>query len=128
MGGKSARTKGHSFERAIAIKIREIDKTARRNVSECQQASVDILTDLPLAIQCKALNNWSKSPTNIYAQAAEGRLHEEDIPVGIVKIDNRQPILCFIALEHFLEWVKIIYGKKEETKTTCSCHTHKPQC
>lgn len=120
--------KGKAYERFIAIKLREIDPTAKRNMSEPQEASVDIITKLPLAIQCKALRSWSKSPTNIYAQAAAGRLNENDIPVGIVKIDNRNPHLCFMALEHFLEWVKIIYGEKKETTQTDSHHADKSQC
>jgi hypothetical protein len=112
MGGKAARTKGSSFERFIATEIRSIDPHARRNVSETQQASVDITTCLPLAIQCKALKNWSLSPHAIYAQAASGAVRSTDVPVGIVKIDKRQPKLVLIALEHFLELINALYGKE----------------
>ena len=117
MGGKAARTKGHSFERFIAIQLRNIDKNARRNVQETQQASVDILTCLPLAIQCKALKRWSLTPHAVYHQAAKGSLHKDDVPVGVIKIDNRQPVLCFLALEHFIALMEALYGEEAKNST-----------
>lgn len=112
MGGKAARLKGHNWERFIAAEIRNIDPHAKRNVSETQFASVDITTCLPLAIQCKALKTWSMSPHAIYAQAASGAVRKTDVPVGVVKIDKRQPKLVFLALEHFLELINALYGEE----------------
>jgi flavin reductase (DIM6/NTAB) family NADH-FMN oxidoreductase RutF len=109
----NVRNKGASHERSIAIALRGIDKTALRNVSECQTASVDIITKLPLAIQCKALKRWSITPHNIYEQACEGSLHKDDVPVGIVKINKRQPQLAFMALDHFIMLLEKLYGKDE---------------
>jgi hypothetical protein len=115
MGGSHSRTKGHSFERLIAIKLREtgLDPNARRNVQETQVASVDILTDLPLAIQCKCIANWSVSPHSVWNQANEGKLHPNDMPLGIVKITRKEPTLCIVSLDHMLEMLKKIYGTKE---------------
>lgn len=114
----NVRAKGASFERFIAIELRKIDHTARRNMAESQIASVDILTRLPLAIQCKALKNWGITPHNIYEQACEGSLHNGDVPVGIVKINKRQPVLCFLALEHFLSLMEALYGV-QDTNSNC---------
>ena len=117
MGGKAARTKGHSFERFIAIELRKIDPTAMRNVAETQQASVDINTRLPLAIQCKALKRWSLTPHSIYAQACDGARKPTDVPITIVKIDNKSPQLVTMALEHFLQLMEAMYG--ETARSDC---------
>lgn len=127
MGGKASRVKGHTWERSVAIKLRErLDPHARRNVSETQEGTVDIETSLPLGIQCKALKSWALSPTAIYAQAAIGtkKLNDrrkpgepEKIPVGIVKINRKSPSLVLIALDHFLDLLEVVYGKKEITHT-----------
>lgn len=102
MGGKSARTKGHSFEREISRRLRELDPNAKRNVSECQEASVDILTDLPLNIQCKCLAKWSTTPHEILKQARDGG-DMNKIPVGIVRITRKSPDLVFMSLDHFMD-------------------------
>ncbi len=114
MSGRAARTKGHSFERYIAIRLREsgLDPKARRNVQETQQASVDILTDLPLAIQCKNLGKWSTTPHAVWTQAFEGRLKPFDKAVAIVKITKKDPVLCMVSLDNFLEILELAYGKK----------------
>lgn len=110
--GKTARRKGHAFERYIAIRLRDIDPTAMRNVAECQQASVDINTKLPLAIQCKSVKSWrSNTPHSIWDQAATGARDPSHIPLGIVKITNKQPILCLIDLETVMSWLKKLYGQ-----------------
>jgi hypothetical protein len=105
--------KGKAHERSVAIALRHIDKTALRNCAESQKASVDIITKLPLAIQCKALKNWSMTPHAVYDQACHGSLHKDDVPIGIVKINKRQPQLAFMALEHFIMLLEKLYGKDE---------------
>jgi hypothetical protein len=113
-----ARQKGHSYERYIAIRLREsgLDPNARRNVQETQQASVDILTDLPFAIQCKNLGRWSTTPHAVWLQAAEGKLKCTDIPMGIIKITKRSPDLCFLALDDMINLLLLAYGKKETNR------------
>lgn len=123
MGGKAARTKGHAHERYVAIKLREIDSTARRNVEETQVASVDIKTKLPLAIQCKCLKNWSMSPHAIFNQAATGALHKNDMPVGVVRITKKSPVLAIIAFDHLLEMLERIYGKASDRDSELQCQS-----
>lgn len=124
MSGKFSRTKGHSFERLIAIKLREsgLDPTARRNVQESQQASVDILTKLPLAIQCKNLGRWSTSPHAVWNQANEGKLRKADFPMAIIKITRKEPTLCVMSLDHVFEILKMAFGvsvtNEEENRDT----------
>lgn len=113
-----ARVKGASFERYIAIRLREsgLDPKALRNMSESQQASVDILTSLPLAIQCKNLGRWSTTPHAVWLQAAEGKLHCDDKPMGIIKITRKDPVLCFLSLDDMIDLLLLAYGKKEENR------------
>lgn len=112
MSGRAARVKGHSWEREIAIRLRDVDPTARRNVEETQIASVDIKTALPLGIQAKCLARWSITPHAIYEQAKGGTL-PYDTPVGIVKINNKEP-LVIMSFEDWLLMIKKIYGKEEK--------------
>lgn len=109
--GKAQRNKGHGFERDVAVALRHIDPTARRNVQETQIASVDILTDLPLAIQCKCLSQWRITPHNVWDQANNGKLNPEDMPVGIVKIDRKSPNLAILSLDDFILMLEKIHGK-----------------
>lgn len=104
--GKAARRKGHNWERSVAILLRDIDPTAKRNVEECQEASVDIKTKLPFGIQCKALRNWSKNPSQILRQAAHGTPGGKS-PLAIVKVDRQEPVACLYLFD-FLDLLKKI--------------------
>lgn len=108
-----SRTKGHTFERYVANLLKEIDPTAHRNVAECQQASVDIITKLPLSIQCKNLARWSMTPHAILQQAIDGG-QEGTMPVGIVKITHKQPDLAIMKLSDFLDLIAFIFKEKEK--------------
>lgn len=112
--GKAQRTKGHSWERSIAVSLRHIDPTARRNVQETQIASVDILTEIPIAIQAKCLKRWSLTPHSIWEQANDGKLDPSHIPVGIVKIDRKKPNLVILDFDHFVSMLEKLYGKTTE--------------
>lgn len=108
MGKKRAsnhsRTKGHSFERYIAQRLRPYDLGARRNVSETQFGSVDIVTKLPFGIQCKRFSQWRTTPITIYNQAVEGVVaygHNGIMPIGIIKIDRQERTLCMLNKAHF---------------------------
>lgn len=100
MGGRSSRTKGHAFEREIAQRLRPYDKECRRNVSESQVASIDIITRLPFGIQCKRLCEWI-NPSKIYLQAVNGTKLNGVIPMGVVRIDREDRIVCLMSLVHF---------------------------
>jgi len=106
--GRAARIKGHSFERFVANKLKELDPTAKRNVQETQQSSWDVLTELPLIIQCKCLKNWSTSPHAALEQAARHR-HDDKIPVAIARIDRKKPDLAIVDLNDFIDLIKKAY-------------------
>jgi len=113
MGGRHSRNKGASFEREVARMLAPLDPTAKRNVAECQEASVDIITKLPLAIQCKNLSQWRVTPHDILKQATEGALNTSDMPVGIVRISNKRPDIAIMDLKYFLCILEKLYGKKD---------------
>lgn len=114
MGGKHARDKGARFEREVANMLAPLDPSAKRNVAECQEASVDIITKLPIAIQCKNLARWSSTPHAILEQATTGALNSSDMPVGIVRISNKKPDLAIVSLPYFLCMLEKLYGKNQD--------------
>ena len=103
MGGRSSRTKGCAFEREIAQRLRPYDKDARRNVSETQRSSVDIVTKLPFGIQCKRMCEWP-DPFRVWNQALEGVQKAKMtgcMPIGIVKVDYEPRTVVMFYKEHF---------------------------
>ena len=113
MGGRSARTKGHGFERQIAQCLRHLDPSAKRNVTETQEGSFDITTDLPLAIQCKCFSRWHTSPHDVYAQAADAA--GELMPVAVVRIDRKKPDLAILSWDDFISILEILNETKCDT-------------
>lgn len=111
MSGAYARRKGHSFERWVANRLKELDPTARRNVEETQCASVDIKTRLPLGFQLKSLGRWSLTPHSVFEQAKGGCSPEQE-PVCVVKITHKEPILAFVDFEFLLKLLGKYYGHK----------------
>jgi hypothetical protein len=110
--GRGARAKGHGFEREIANKLKVIDPLARRNVSESQEGGFDILTRLPIAIQCKCFSRWHSTPHEIFEQArkhAKGRL-----PVGVVRISRKNPDLVIMDWDDFFAILETTFKKPEE--------------
>jgi hypothetical protein len=116
--GKLSRDKGARFEREVANMLAHIDPTAKRNVAECQEASVDIITKLPLAIQCKNLGKWSTTPHKVYIQARDGALKPDDLPVGVIRISNKSPDLAVLALADFIKILERLYGKTDQNNGT----------
>lgn len=61
MGGKHSRTKGHSFERLVAIMLREIFPNARRqleyHLDDC--LGVDIVNTGVFKFQCKKMRKYA---------------------------------------------------------------------
>jgi hypothetical protein len=104
--GRGARTKGHSFEREIANRLKAIDPMARRNVSESQEGSFDILTRLPIAIQCKCFARWHMSPHDVFEQAQ--RHAGSRMPLGVVRISRKKPDLVFMDFEDFMTILEVL--------------------
>ena len=110
MGGRAARYKGHQFERDWANLLKEtgLDPTARRNVEETQVASVDIKTELPFGFQLKAWSKWRESPNVVLEQAAGGS-NEHQTPIGVVKIDRKEPVVLMYK-DDFINLLRLLYG------------------
>jgi len=103
MGGKSSRTKGHSYEREIAKKLREIYPNARRALEYQEGTGVDIENTGKLRIQCKRGKRYAPV-TKIKEVQLEG------IPVLITKADREKDIAC-LYLEDFLEMLEVFNAK-----------------
>lgn len=119
VSGAGARKKGHDFERAVARLLQKIDPTARRNVEECQQASVDIKTVLPYGIQCKRLGRWTLSPNAVLKQAANG---SDKTPVAIIQTNHNEPVVV-MYLEDWFQLLLKIYPLSAELLQQDHCMT-----
>lgn len=104
--GRGARAKGHSFEREIANRLKAIDPMARRNVSESQEGSFDILTRLPIAIQCKCFARWHVSPHDVFEQAQKHAGNR--MPLGVVRISRKRPDLVLMDFEDFMKILEVL--------------------
>lgn len=122
--GAYNRKKGHDLERAVARLLKRIDPTARRNVEECQQASVDIKMALPFDIQCKRIGRWSMTPHAILQEAVDGGT-PGNTPVGIVKT-NRQEAVVVMYAEDWFRLVATLYAPAQNHLDPCSQQTTAP--
>ncbi len=95
MGGKTSRTKGHSFERWTAIQLRPFFPKAIRALEYQEGLGIDLLHTGRLRIQCKAYKKYA--PLSKIEEAGD-----TDIPVLITKGDRKPPLIC-MRLEHFLD-------------------------
>lgn len=91
--GKSQRTKGHSFERAVAKQLRSIWPDVKRHLeSQSQEAKgYDLDNTGDFRIQVKALNRVP----NIPAVFKEFSIEADKIPVVIFKRDGQGTFACF---------------------------------
>jgi hypothetical protein len=99
--GKFSRDKGNRFERDVAIMLRTLDPSAKRCLTETQESGWDIITKLPLIIQCKSLVNWSTSPHKAYGEA-ERHAKAGLIPVLLARITHKSPDLAILSIKDFL--------------------------
>lgn len=83
---KSQRTKGHSWERSVARDLQEIDPAAKRNLEYQEGGTRDIVTQLPLCVQCK--NQKVPKFHQAIREARHGKLDHE-LAVGAVKVTNQ---------------------------------------
>lgn len=107
MSGKRSRTKGHSFERSVAIALRRIFPDAKRHLEyQCDEAlGIDIDNTGPYRIQCKRGKRYS-SLSAIKEPVIDPI--EPGIPVLITKADNQEALVA-LPLEHFLELLSYRY-------------------
>jgi len=107
MGGKSARTKGFSFEREIAIAFRKIGfPDARRQLEyqENQCKGIDLADTGRYKVQCKKLKAYASVNTIREIQITEFDRDAGDVPVLITAGDRQEPMAC-LPLKNFLELV-----------------------
>jgi hypothetical protein len=111
MGGKWARTKGLSFERQIAIILREFWPNARRQLENHKDDAqgVDIQGTGRFKIQCKKLKKYApiSKMREIKCEEAFG-----DVPV-LVTAGDREPTVAVLLFEDFLALLRAAgEGKK----------------
>jgi|TARA_Y100000310_G_scaffold325441_1_gene388907 hypothetical protein len=91
---KYQRTKGHSWERKVAIDLRAIGFSKAKRHLEYQKEEiigVDIDNSGQFAIQCKSM---AKTPT-MPKVFDEIKCSKEDIPVVVFKVTNKGEYACF---------------------------------
>lgn len=111
MGGAHSRTKGHSFERHVAIRLKELFPNARRqleyHVDDC--LGVDIANTGRFKFQCKKLKKYAqiKMIEEIKCDVELG-----DVPILITAGDHK-PVMAVLSFEDLLEILKaVVKGKK----------------
>ncbi len=104
MSGKRSRTKGHSFEREMAIALRPVFPEARRLLENHSDDAngVDLMHTGEYRIQCKRLRNYA--PLNKIEEVEFDELLGE-IPVLITQGDRKRPLVC-LPLEEFIRLLK----------------------
>lgn len=100
MSGKTARRKGHNFEREVAILFREFYPEAIRNLEYQEGEGVDIANTGEFSIQCKVGKSF-----RIEKALAEA-VKENKKSVAITKKD-RQKIVVSMYWDDFKEVLNI---------------------
>jgi hypothetical protein len=106
--GKSARSKGTSYERAVAIKFREMGwpecETSRFASKKMDDMKVDLVETHPFYVQCKAVENLGP-PHNVLAEMPDKGSK------GIINIvfhkKNRKGTIVAMSEEDFWKLVRM---------------------
>lgn len=111
--GKSQRIKGHSFERATAIKLRSIWPDSKRGFQCRNNKDLNPDVDIPeFFIECKAHKR-----VNIRAALtqAETKRKESDkrIPVAVCK-DDHKPVVVALYFDDFVKLLEKWYSKVKD--------------
>lgn len=103
--GRRSRTKGHSFEREIAILIRQIFPDARRHLEyqDAEANGVDLIGTGSYRIQCKRGKKYA-SLTAIEEVTADEALGE--VPLLVTQGDHKR-ILVAMPIEEFTRLVTL---------------------
>ena len=108
MSGKSSRTKGHNFERQVAIDLRDIYPDARRGLQYQDGTGCADVVNTPFHVECKV----GKKP-NIRAALKQAKNDCQDsskVPIAVVKDDRKEPMVTLDWVQ-FLEIIKFAnYG------------------
>lgn len=108
MSGARSRTKGHSFERTLAKRLRdegifpEAERHLEMQMSQC--SGYDLDNTGKLKIQCKAYKKYA--PLSKIEEAASS-CSEDEIPVLVTKGDRLRPIAA-LYLDDLIKILKDI--------------------
>ena len=120
MGGKMSRTKGHSYERSIANKLKCVFPNAKRHLEsqmeECKGYDLDHTG--PYRIQLKRYKKY-------VSIGKIEEVHEEEgtIPILITKGDHK-PDMVVMPLTHFIHLIGGCNDKKN-SKESCEKSSEK---
>lgn len=108
--GRRARTKGHSFEREIAIQLRDIFPKARRHLEyqDAEANGVDLVETGRFRIQCKRLKKYASLTMIEEIQSDE---LSGEVPVLVTQGDGK-PVLVALPLADFLCLLRDSRSKK----------------
>lgn len=107
--GKSARTKGHSFERKIAQEFRELGwpRTCRQLEYQKNHAlGCDLENTEPFNVQCKAHKDYAPISSILEVKDAKGRY-----PLLLTKGDHKRPV-AVMYWDNFKEILKMLKEKE----------------
>lgn len=113
MGGKSSRTKGHSFERAIAKYLRILFPKAKRNLEYQEGQGVDLEGTGCFKFQLKRRKNYS--PMTALFEVPK---NDDNIPVLVTKADFK-PILVAMYWDDFTKLMEVYEDPKEGNRKSC---------
>ena len=107
MSGRGSRRKGHDFERYVARMLRQIDPSARtaRQVAPLEDSrGRDVITRLPVCVQCK-----SGVRVNALAafQEARAAARPGEIPIAALHDTRRRLKLALVPLEWLVELLRV---------------------
>jgi len=105
MGGASSRTKGHQWEREVAILLRPIYPQARRGLSQTRDGSdVPDVDGTPFFVECK--KGKRTNPRAALEQAADAAHTKGDPrpPVAICYDDRERPV----AMMYLGDWLDLV--------------------
>lgn len=106
MSGKSSRTKGHSFERAVAKWFRDRGIPAKRGWQSRGggKEEADVIIDAPYHVECKAM---ARSAVYSHIDQAARDCPEGKTPVVIMKADRRP----WLAIMNAEDWFNEVFNK-----------------
>jgi len=110
MGGKASRTKGHSYERYIAQRMREVMPSAAEQIKRGFQTRGGGAEEAD--VECPFFHVETKKGKKPNPRAALKQATEDatksgrgNVPVAIIG-DDRQPAFVVMSLEDWLDLVK----------------------
>lgn len=106
-GGAYARTRGHTFERAVANRLKEegLYPEAKRHLENqaAEALGFDIDNTEPYYIQCK--RNKQYAPITKLEEVQLNKLPDEAVPVLVTKGDRKKEVVC-LYLDDFIDLLK----------------------